>query len=304
MNNVSAIIVITGNPPMAKKAIESIDDIVSEIIIGKLHIDPELEKELKKNNKIKIIDVPDNTPYADLIKEDLKKKAIGEYILYLDPDEIFPDKAKNIIISEKDKYDFFYFPRKNIIFDKWIRHSRWWPDNQLRFFKRDNVTWPQTVHPIPVVKGNGYTFEENEKYAITHYNYKDLDQYLEKARRYAKSEASQAIDQNKIITLNETITKAISEFISRFFAGHGYKDGMHGFVLAILQMMYYFFVYFYYWELKKYQSDENTNTALATQRFFVISAKETNYWLIKLKLTDTVTRIKLKLINRLLSWLK
>src|SRR3989338_2190780 len=210
MKTISAIIVVKNNPSHLFESLKSINDFISEIIIGNIDIGNDYKKRLLENKKVKIIDLPSDTPFADLVKEDLKKQAKGEYILYLDPDEIFPtinNPSTSLRTSQQltillKQYDYFLFPRKNIIFGKWIEYSRWWPDYQLRLFKKDSVIWPKELHPIPSARGNEYKFEAIEDNAILHYNYDNLDQYLEKAIRYAKTEASLLIRKKENLSLS------------------------------------------------------------------------------------------------------
>ena len=122
-------------------------------------------------------------------------------------------------------------------------------------FQKDAVVWLTEIHKQPATSGKEYKVAENESLAIVHYNYESLDEYFSKALRYAKAEASEKIKISSY-SLTLAVKNALSEFISRFFAFDGYKDGMHGFVLAFLQMFYSFLVYFYWWELKKYPITE------------------------------------------------
>ncbi len=300
MNKISAIIIVKNNPTHLFESLTSIDTFVSEIIIGNIDIPESVKAVLLQNRKVKIVEVPRETPFADLIKEDLKKKATGSHILYLDPDEILSDATKKIAKENLDTHDYFLIPRKNIIFGKWIAHSRWWPDYQLRLFRKDSVIWPKTLHPVPQSKGKEYRFEPDEKYAILHYNYDSIDQYLEKATRYAKYEAISIIQQNKAYSLSDAFKQATSEFTSRLFAHEGYRDGMHGFVLAILQMFYYFLVYFYVWEQNKYKDPEGKRSETHVRGFFQQLLFETNYWIAKKELVNLFGRIKLRIENILL----
>lgn len=303
MKTISLILVVKNNPAHLFETIKPIDDIVSEIIIGNIDVGNDYIEKLQENKKIKIVDLPSDTAFADLVKEDLKKQAEGEYILYLDPDEIFPQAVKNFLRKNLGDYDYFLFPRKNIIFGKWIEHSRWWPDYQLRLFKKNAVTWPRELHPIPKGRGKEYKFKANESNSLLHYNYNNLDGYLEKATRYAKAEASFIVKKKEDYPLNQAVQKAVSEFISRFFAHDGYKDGVHGFVLAILQMFYYFLVYFYYWEKKRYslrEEDLSNNILNFIKQFHF----ETNFWLCKKNLVSSSKKLKLKIQNIMLNLFK
>lgn len=274
MEKITAIIVAKNHPPYILKTISSIEDFVKEIIVVDIGIDNNLVNTLKKNKKISIYKINEDIQYVELIREKVKNLAKTEYVLFLDPDEIIQSKLKTLIKSKLNNYDYFKIPRKNIIFGKWIKHSRWWPDYQIRLFKKDKVFWPEIIHSQPKIIGKGLEIEADENLAIIHYNYQNLDQYLEKAQRYAKSEAKQFIKENKVFTFKDVINKALNEFISRYFADLGYKDGIHGFILSFLQMFYYFLVYFYYLEFKKFKTDEKINP----EEYFKQGLKQSLHW--------------------------
>lgn len=289
MEKITTIIVAKNHPPYILKTISSIEDFVKEIVIVDIGIDNKLINTFKKNKKISIYKINEDIQYVELIREKVKNLAKTEYILFLDPDEVIQPKLKTLIKSNLNNYDYFKIPRKNIIFDKWIKHSRWWPDYQIRLFKKDKVFWPEIIHSQPKIIGKGLEIEADENLAIIHYNYQNLDQYLEKAQRYAKSEAKQFIKENKVFTFKDVINKALNEFISRYFADLGYKDGIHGFVLSFLQMFYYFLVYFYYLESKKFTTDEIINP----KEYFKQGLKQSLHW-------ETNKSLKEKIIKKIL----
>ncbi|OGK54296.1 hypothetical protein A3H78_01370 [Candidatus Roizmanbacteria bacterium RIFCSPLOWO2_02_FULL_36_11] len=296
---ITAIVVINDYPKHVEESIDSVITHVDELIIGDINMKYKIPNKYSEKN-IKVIKLDESIPYADLIKEDLKEKANGEYIFYFDPDEVIPGSTWKILEKKSKSYDYFLIPRKNIIFNKWIKNSRWWPDYQIRFFKKNKVIWPKKLHPKPKVNGKEYKIEAKEKLAIIHYNYENLSQYFEKALRYSKSEAEQIIKQGEDLSLSNTIVKALSEFVSRFYAAEGYKDGMHGFVLAFLQMFYYFFVYFFYWEKKSYIEVNSDRLNKDIYLFFKDGLRNVTYWLINKKLVKKYQSIKLKFLNRLL----
>ena len=274
MLNISAIIVVKNNPSHLSKVVASIEDLVKKIIIVDIGIDNVLKDELKKNEIIKIIEIKNDVPYVELIREKTKDFAKSDYVFFLDPDEIVPPGLKTIIQSQLTSYDYFKIPRKNIIFGRWIKHSRWWPDYQIRLFKKDKVVWPKIIHRQPKVAGKGYTVEAREELALLHHNYQNIDEYLSKFQRYAKYEAKEIYDSKMDLTFSNAIRKALNEFISRYFAAEGYKDGSQGLVLAFLQMFYYLIVYFYYLEMKKFKIEGE----IKEEEFFRKGLKETLYW--------------------------
>lgn len=293
MGDISAIIVVKNNPPHLFETIASVEDFVKEIIIADIGIDSTLLPKLIKNKKIEIVIIEKEVPYVELIREELKQYASQNYLLYLDPDEVLPEELKKILVSEYKKYTYIKIPRKNMIFGKWIQHSRWWPDYQVRLFKKNAVIWPKEIHKQPIVKGDGYSIESDEQYAILHYNYESVDEFMQKVSRYAKFEAGELSS----FSLSESLKKGLSEFVSRYFANDGYKDGVHGFVLSFLQMFYYFLVYVYYWERKKFEIDSNESAHWSAYSFFKNGLYETSHWFMQKKFVNNLQKMKFKFQN-------
>lgn len=304
MNNISCGIVVKNNPPHLLETINSVIGFVNEIVIFDISLNEDLQKKIASNQKIKIIKIKKKIPYVELIREEEKKYLKNEWVLYLDPDEVFPKGALRILKEELNNYDCFSFPRKNIIFGRFIRYSRFWPDYQTRLFKKDKVFWSKEIHSKPAIKGKEFQFPAKEEWALVHYNYENFDQWFEKYLRYAKSEADYYFSQKRDFNFFSASKKSLTEFISRFFAGEGYKDGIHGLILAILQMFYYLVVYFYYWEKNQYQlKEDEKKLPFNLYRFFKRGEEESFYWLREKKLINRFNLFKLN-IKRFLEIIK
>lgn len=162
------------------------------------------------------------------------EKAQGDWILLLDADEEIPPElaVKLQQIAKSTDVDYVWIPRKNIIFGKWIQNEGWWPDFNVRFFKKGAVTWSNKIHSKPEIKGEEITIEEREELAIIHHNYQTVSQFLEKLDRYTTIEADEFIKSNKNFAQRSLISHPMEEFLSRMFARKGYRDGYHGLVLS------------------------------------------------------------------------
>lgn len=300
MNNISAIIVAKDYPRYLEQTINSISSFTYEIIVVDIGIEPALLNKIKKNKRIIVKTINKPVPYVELIREESKLYATGEYIFLLDPDEIVPESLIKTILPIYDEYDYLKIPRKNIIFGKWIKHSRWWPDYQIRLFKKNAVVWPKLIHHQPETNGKGFTLEAKEEYALIHHNYESVDEFMQKALRYAKSEAGELILTKKTFSLQDALQKALSEFISRYFSDEGYKDGMHGFILSLLQMFYYLLVYIYYWELNGHKEEDAKSTQNTIHSFFKNGLYALNHWQNQLNISSYGEKIKRKIVNKLL----
>ena len=202
------------------------------------------------------------TFYVEPARNFAISKTSGDWILILDADEEISPKLAKIIkkLSENHKdLTFFRLPRKNIIFSKWLKHSRWWPDYNIRFFRKGCVRWSEKIHSVPLTRGTGRDLEAKEINAITHYHYRTISQYLERMNRYTDIQAKELIKNDYQFHWRDILKKPMGEFLSRFFAGEGYKDGLHGLVLALLQSFSEVVKYIKVWEKEKFIEQDISN---------------------------------------------
>lgn len=206
-------------------------------------------------------------------------KTSYEWVLVVDADEEIPDSLSSKlqqIVSENGVITHVEIPRKNIIFNKWIKNSLWWPDYNTRFFKKSSVRWSDRIHIPPKTEGQGLTLSEEERYAIIHHNYSSISQFIERMNRYTTIQAKNLISDGYKFEWGDLITKPLGEFLSRFFANSGFEDGLHGLSLSFLQAFSHLVMYLKVWEqqgfvekdLKLSEVDENAKLA----------GKELTYW--------------------------
>src|SRR5262249_16919845 len=158
-----------------------------------------------------------------------------EWILSLDTDETITvdlrDEIKKAI--ETKEFVAYKIPRKNLIFGKWIEHTGWYPDFQIRLFKRGQAKFPEeNVHEELKVRG-----EVGElKSPIMHDHIRSISDFLspERIESYTTFEAEKLINEGKKVTWKDALMFPWSEFLRRFFAWEGYLDGLHGLVLSLL----------------------------------------------------------------------
>ncbi len=228
-------------------------------------------------------------------------KASGKWILVIDADEEVPKNLANLLKQEakKSQIDFYRIPRKNIIFNKWIKHAGWWPDYQVRFFKKGSVSWIEKIHGIPVTSGKGEDIEAREEYSIVHYNYQSIEQFIQRLNRYTSISAKELYLSNEHFYKNFIFEKPVKEFINRYFVWKGYKEGLHGLCLALLQSISELIVYLKLWELEGFQ--EKRFTLFEIEKMIGKQVKIYNYWSVneKIRCSSYFQKLWLKIKRRL-----
>jgi (heptosyl)LPS beta-1,4-glucosyltransferase len=165
----------------------------------------------------------------------------SEWVFILDADETIPGPlAKEIPSLVSKTVDAYYVPRQNWIFGHAMQHTGWWPDYQLRLFRKGSVTWPKIIHGQPTISGTVETVPAKDDLAIQHQNYPDISAYVQRLDRYTTIEAQQLQKTAEPPQPNSSqlLRAYFHEFLRRFFVDQGYQDGEVGTALSLLQPTY------------------------------------------------------------------
>lgn len=276
MEKISAVVTaINGEDKSLASCLSSVRDFVSEIVIVDMSQGAEIKKVAKKF-KAKVYN-HDFVNYVEPVRNFGIQKAKNDWILILDPDEevskTLTKRLTNII--KENSADYVRIPRKNIVFGKILRHSKWWPDMNIRFFKKGFVSWDEIIHSVPMTQGRGMDLEAKDEVAITHHHYETIEQFVERLNRYTSVQASLKSKDYKF-SWKDLIAKPIGEFLSRFFASGGYRDGIHGLGLSFLQSFSEVVVYLKIWQIQGFKEESMPIDTVINE--IGKARKEISYW--------------------------
>ena len=178
--------------------------------------------------------------------------ATGDWIFVIDADEeVSADLAGEVreVLRDGRGYAGFEFIRKPEAFGRWIEHGGWFPDYQFRFFRKDSYYCEhQEIHGGFNTRGkkgrlNGYLY---------HHTYGTIYSYVEKMNEYTSLHVSNRLKNNprEEAKWHDLVLSPLSHFLRMFFSRKGYRDGFHGFVLAILDANYAMLMYAKLWEYR------------------------------------------------------
>ncbi len=183
--------------------------------------------------------------------------ASGEWILLVDGDEVvsaeLADEIEAVLRSPGECVGYEIL-RKPFAFGKWIEHGGWFPDYQFRFFRKDSyLTNHAEVHGGFSTKGakgrlRGYVY---------HYTYESIFAYVSRMNDYTSLQVSNKLTSDPGATASwyNLILNPASHFVRMFFSNKGYRDGFHGFVLALLDSTYSMISYAKLWEYRMRQAE-------------------------------------------------
>ncbi len=290
MTKLSVVISTYNSQDKIEDALRSVQFADEIILVNNSSTDKTVE--IVKKYTSKIFTRPNN-PMLNVNKNFGFSKAVGEWILCLDDDErITNELALEIkgVIENKDAVDGYSIPRKNIIFGKWIEHTGWYPDPQLRLFRRTKGKFEEK-HVHEMVKVNGEVAHLKEP--MLHYNYQTVSQFLHKMSNiYVPNEAEVLVSQGYKANFADAIKFPLREFLTRYFAQEGYKDGFHGLMLSFLMAFYHFCVFAYVWEEQGFPEIEKGNILDKSSKEMKSAGKEISFWLRNEKIKNTKNPVK------------
>jgi len=106
------------------------------------------------------------------------------------------------------------------------------------------------------------------------------------------------LDSGKTIHWYDAIRMPASDFLTNFFAREGYKDGLHGLVLALLQAFYTLAVFAKVWEKQGFWEYDSKGFLEETRTELSAKGVELAYWI------EKQGKIKATLAKRLVRKLK
>jgi (heptosyl)LPS beta-1,4-glucosyltransferase len=240
--------------------------------------------------------------YVEPARNFAMSKAKYDWIIILDADEEITDSLK-VYLKQQIKEvpeNYFRIPRKNIIFGKWMRHSGWWPDYNIRFFKKGTVSWNEVIHSVPMTTGKGLDIPAKQEYAIKHRHYSSVEEYITRMNKYTTIQARDLNKKGVEFRWRDVLVKPASEFLRRYFAEEGYKDGLHGLTLSLLQILSELVVYTKLWQKQKFRKRkiDAEDTYSELQKI----SSDFVWWLYESKIKDSkniFNKLWLKVIRKL-----
>jgi glycosyltransferase involved in cell wall biosynthesis len=176
--------------------------------------------------------------------------ASGDWILFVDADEVVSHELASeiqIILHNPPPVAGYQILRRPYAFGKWIEHGGWYPDHQFRFFRKDSYTVNhEEVHGGFGTKGPTGRLQGH----VLHYTYPTIYSYVSRMNDYTSLQVSNKLSANPGTTAKwyNLLLSPLSHFLRKFLSNKGYKDGFHGFVLALLDATYTLLLYAKLWE--------------------------------------------------------
>lgn len=174
----------------------------------------------------------DWTGYADQ-KNFAVSKARGEWILSLDADEESSGELRfeiERVLASEPVENGFRIPRRSFYQGRWIFHSGYYPDRQLRLFRRERARWVgRRVHERVEVDGAVGKLQND----LLHYPYKGvISGQLKTVDAFSSLLAEDLRDRGVRFRLWRLLVRPVFKFLEIYILRRGFMDGTAGLIIA------------------------------------------------------------------------
>lgn len=165
------------------------------------------------------------------------------WVVSLDQDEILSETLQHSIqqaLADPGPYTAFLCPRASFYFERFLRHSGWYPDLLPRVFRLD-ATEVHVSAPHWGFRPQGPT--RRLAGDLLHYPYANLAEHVDKINAYTQIAAQDLVRQGKNPSVFTALAHGLARFAKIYVLRAGFLDGRAGFVLAVNGFFYAFHKY-------------------------------------------------------------
>ena len=177
-------------------------------------------------------------------------QAANLWVFSIDADErISPSLRDEILALDLDAtpHDAFDMPRLHFFMRRWIRYSGWYPDRNIRLYRKDRCRWggyaPHDKIQVPGSLGK-------LKGDLFHYIYRDLAHFAATKNSYSTLTAEDHFRNGRRATFVHFTLRPLWSFFSRYLFRLGVLDGLPGFVICVMEAHCVFMKYVKLWALQ------------------------------------------------------
>jgi len=230
MQKISVVIITLNEEKNIGRCIDSVKPIANEILVVDSFSTDKTE-EICKSKGARFV----QNSFKDYLSQHVfaDQLATNNIILSLDADEALSEELQQTILKTKINWnkDGYILNRLTNYCGKWIKHSGWYPDLNLRLYDKTKGKWSgKYVHEKFELNSESST--DKLKGDLFHYSYYTIEEHILQANKFSTLGSKSLIDKNRKVYFYMLIVKPIAKFIRNYILRLGFLDGFYGFVIC------------------------------------------------------------------------
>ena len=265
MKSLGAVVITFNEEKNIGRCLASLEGVVDEIVVVDSFSTDATESICKKFKNVLFLQ-REWTGFSDQ-RNFANTHIQSEYILTLDADEELSSEMQSEVLKVREKLSgntAYKINRLTQYCGRWIQHSGWNPDYQLRLFPREGSSWDGASVHESVILPEGATLHTFQS-RVYHFSYSSVKDHMLRAVKYSQLGAEQMVQtslkKNKKnlcgLYLWKSVTRPWFRFFKTYFVKRGFLDGYHGFCISVIASFGVFLKYFMAYELVR--NTDNTD---------------------------------------------
>src|ERR1700752_392890 len=183
------------------------------------------------------------------------EQTVFEWILSIDADERVSDELRKSISDLRERKDAladgYLISRRTQYQGRWIRGGGWYPDRQLRLFRKESGHWKDRHIHESVEMNPGAKVEKLEGDLLHYTSQNAAHHHRMIGERYAPLAAQQMFEEGRRTSTFKVVTAGPAAFVRSLFLKGGFRDGFAGFTIAKFAAHHAFLKHLMLWERQR-----------------------------------------------------
>jgi hypothetical protein len=176
--------------------------------------------------------------------------------MFVDADEeVSPEMAEEIrkqLEGGAEGVDGYFVYRQTYYLGRWIRYGGWYPDGEIRLYRRERGRWEGGLH-AKIAAGGKIAVLKNR---YLHYNYRDISDQIQTIDKYSNIAAQDLADSGEQFSFLKMLFHPLFRFVKEYLLKSGFRDGLPGLVIIVSTMYYVFIKYAKLWDFNRVQKEK------------------------------------------------
>lgn len=171
--------------------------------------------------------------------------ATGDWVLMIDADERIPHPLREELLAlarDPGPWAGASIPRRNFFFGRWLRHGGCYPDPQMRFFRRARCRYNEETgkgFDTPLLQGEPKPLRN----AMLHYTGLTVSDRIRKTDFDSNLQAAEKFSKAGPVGMPDLLFRPMAAFLKVYVSKQGFRDGVEGFIYAVLSAFHNFAKY-------------------------------------------------------------
>jgi glycosyltransferase involved in cell wall biosynthesis len=171
-------------------------------------------------------------------------QASKEWVFLVDADERVSPELREEIQETLSRYGVYFsaflVPRLVYYLGRWWWRGGWYPDYDIRLFRRDSATWGGSdPHEKILVDGKARRL----RYPLHHFSYRDIADHISRINHFTTVSSRELREQGKRWRWTDSLLRPAFRFFRFYILKRGFFEGFPGFFAAATAAVYVFLRY-------------------------------------------------------------